>query len=697
MRRKLAPAHGAADTQATEVGGDDEGAAAAPKAKARRRSATGFGGVLGPKALQQHSEQLSNVQLTDLYSKCINLVTHHKVTQENAWHLPLIEYMDAVIDDPARKDTHIGGTNFQLASSTLDASVQIYSVRVDSAYSSAFKVLGGLSSTKTGEPTEEDEDADADNGANRETRDAAADAGTAADPEKAKPKRKRDASFVTTIETNTENLNAKKIDMVFEVDPLFHKTSAAFNLGGARGLLLNHLTDADAGADALYAGDAKTTAIDVSQEMHKQIMSASLCPMFDNFALSFPEAQEIEDIQEEEAPPMPFGGDDGADGDQAGDGALADSLGSAPFALAADEGDGGFGNISGEPEPKPKLQMAEAAKALAAGSECHYFDPQIVKNWAGPEHWKFTKPSRKTISTDRTSANEPPKKRRKKQQFTLDFSDLNDFDPKVAFAPPGKASTTLSEAALRKLSEAHTTLPVDCHYDTGMLSRLFTKPEWQFSAAHAGLGRKRLHGGDEPPASQGAPASQEWYEYHPAPQDAADNAADDDDAPGVDPSGDGVFFPDVTPPPALTPEPAAAAPAVAATPASLLTPALAAPVLMSPASLVALPRRPEEIQLNYAQMHRQVDVALLERSIWRSLCDDPPTAPQTARRSLAMRAGVTKRFTDVIASLRAYVPPSVAHDISVAFCFICLLHLCNTKGLTLENHGDMSQIVITKL
>jgi condensin complex subunit 2 len=41
--------------------------------------------------------------------------------------------------------------NFQAASCALDASVKIYSCRVDSVHTDAFKVLGGL--TRTGKKT----------------------------------------------------------------------------------------------------------------------------------------------------------------------------------------------------------------------------------------------------------------------------------------------------------------------------------------------------------------------------------------------------------------------------------------------------------------------------------------------------------------------------------------------------------------
>ena len=38
-----------------------------------------------------------------------------------------------------------------------------------------------------------------------------------------------------------DSLNLKEFDLEFAVDPLFKKTSAEFDEGGAKGLLLNHL------------------------------------------------------------------------------------------------------------------------------------------------------------------------------------------------------------------------------------------------------------------------------------------------------------------------------------------------------------------------------------------------------------------------------------------------------------------------
>jgi len=43
------------------------------------------------------------------------------------------------------------------------------------------------------------------------------------------------------LETNLNNINAKKLDLEFAVDPLFRKTSASFDNYGARSLLLLNL------------------------------------------------------------------------------------------------------------------------------------------------------------------------------------------------------------------------------------------------------------------------------------------------------------------------------------------------------------------------------------------------------------------------------------------------------------------------
>ena len=165
---------------------------------------------------------LGNAQLSDLYTECINLATANKVNQKNAWTLHLIDYMEEVLmkrdeDNEAEADARDLARqqmNFQMASCTLDASVMIYSHRVDSVHKDTFKVLGSFS--RGGEAGDDDEEVDA-----KEPGEGG--------------KRKRARIYVSTIETNLDNLNSKASDLGSVTDPMFKKTSASFDQGGARG------------------------------------------------------------------------------------------------------------------------------------------------------------------------------------------------------------------------------------------------------------------------------------------------------------------------------------------------------------------------------------------------------------------------------------------------------------------------------
>ena len=125
-------------------------------------------------------------------------------------------------------------------------------------------------------------------------------------------------------------------------------------------------------------------------------------------------------------------------------------------------------------------------------------------------------------------------------------------------------------------------------------------------------------------------------------------------------------------------------------------------------------RRVKPEMVNYARRAKRVDVRKLKENIWKGLdivvppnqgapeddedvqmvsdyfsqlaCfrplltggsqhedDREPTNPEDAR-----------AFTDVITGLQTSYPKEKMADISTSFCFICLLHLANERGLKLE-------------
>ena len=62
-------------------------------------------------------------------------------------------------------------------------------------------------------------------------------------PEGTQGQRKRKAHRAeSTLAKNPAQLRNKKLDLEFKVDPLFRKTCADFDEGGAQGLLMNHLS-----------------------------------------------------------------------------------------------------------------------------------------------------------------------------------------------------------------------------------------------------------------------------------------------------------------------------------------------------------------------------------------------------------------------------------------------------------------------
>lgn len=58
--------------------------------------------------------------------------------------------------------------------------------------------------------------------------------------------------------------------------------------------------------------------------------------------------------------------------------------------------------------------------------------------------------------------------------------------------------------------------------------------------------------------------------------------------------------------------------------------------------------------------------------------------------------GDVLQFTSIMNNLQQVYPKQVMADISTSYCFICLLHLANEKGLTLGNGTGLEELSIKK-
>mmetsp|Transcript_3701 Transcript_3701/g.6867 ORF Transcript_3701/g.6867 Transcript_3701/m.6867 type:complete len:192 (-) Transcript_3701:1999-2574(-) len=186
-----------------------------------------------------------------MYRQVVRLNAANKISAANSWSLNLIDHMDRIIaplppvmeEEEEEKDgeeKQEKGVNFTRASCTIDASVKIYSYRVDDVHLSSYKVLANLNRSDKGKDDGGFTIAGTryDNGSSNpiignEVEDTVQDGED--DEVELEANGRSNRKKVDTIEKNIANLNITKLDSALDIDPLFHKMSATFDEGGAKG------------------------------------------------------------------------------------------------------------------------------------------------------------------------------------------------------------------------------------------------------------------------------------------------------------------------------------------------------------------------------------------------------------------------------------------------------------------------------
>lgn len=146
-----------------------------------------------------------------------------KINAANSWNFALIDYFH---DMSLLRNNTDNSINFQRASCTLDGCVKIWTSRVDSVGTETGKLLSNLANEGRAGADNDDEDAGSDN----------------PDGNEGGGRKRKNHRPESTLAKNAAQLKSKKLDLEFGVDPLFKKTCADFDEGGAQGLLMNHLS-----------------------------------------------------------------------------------------------------------------------------------------------------------------------------------------------------------------------------------------------------------------------------------------------------------------------------------------------------------------------------------------------------------------------------------------------------------------------
>ncbi|GAB1310426.1 Condensin complex subunit 2 [Madurella fahalii] len=379
------------------------------------------------------------------------------------------------------------------------------------------------------------------------------------------------------------------------------------------------------------------------------------------------------------------------------------------------------------------VSMTHAQKADKMHEDIlSYFDQALQKNWTSAEHWRIRK------IKDVNKPTEPTRQRKEKQPFEIDFA--SPLDPAVAEVIYTQASTNSAISMPKKdwKSKSRNLLPDDKHFSSKQLLSLFLKPK-------ARMGRRRMLGGSsrignidtqrqndipEGEMDEAFWASQKPPQLNPddgvpsressaLPQGDYDaNFFQDDGLPfaggaGGDDDDDMDEFADARE--HFSPE--AGGPGGMMMSDVGMTGAFNGMTVTNPADLafgtmlVTQSRRVRPEYVQYARKAKKVDVRRLKEEIWKGMgletlddLDPPrtPTAedPMPQAKSLPLdgrqQEGPTLKFTDVMNDLQRVYPKPVMDDISTSYCFICLLHLANEKGLVITKTPELDELHIRK-
>lgn len=624
----------------------------------------GAGGIGRSISSQLRDEDLLDKdQILDLLQNCIKLASENKINQRNTWELSLIDHLSDII----KVDDDDTETNFQKASCTLEAGVKIYSLRVDSVHTEAYKVLGGINRTGTGDQNDNGNGEEGENGVTDE------------DQSDGKKNFQKISDPSSTLEPSFESLNVKKFDVAFTVDPLYHQTSAQFDEGGAKGLLLNTLgvyndcrivfDSWDIPGKSIKSGftqnkeSFETINISFIKDCIEQMVmdlqtKREISPTLKEILRLFDDpyrnsAEAILTMQnEDETLDSSLDNQESLDEevgmDEAFDVSPQDFECNGNGGVLKDDGLNSLDSVSGgavtsewpdnEEMGYGELELEYNKDLLSEKTIDYLFLGMGVSSrsnaWAGPDHWKYRRVKDVQQSSDvgnEASSNDNKLKRRKREPFSIDFLNRPDTETGSAFAPPkNQRSLLLPQSS----SSGKTTLPEDCHYQPEGLVKLFLLPSVMCIGRH---GRKVSD--DSIENSNSFEPSGTW--------------GNED---GFEPNWDDAQ----------------------------------GDIEEEFSKMVAQPRKVQKIQVDYDKTSKQVDVHVLKKTLWGSMQDfwrasemEHDEKPETIM-----------SFKGLLSSLPPDCPAAAPEDISVHLCFICLLHLANEHCLSIRDCPSLDELCI---
>ncbi|GKT97779.1 condensin complex subunit 2 [Fusarium langsethiae] len=374
--------------------------------------------------------------------------------------------------------------------------------------------------------------------------------------------------------------------------------------------------------------------------------------------------------------------------------------------------DAGFGEEGGdEVDGKGNGEYIVSMTSAQQADKMHedilgFFDQALQKNWTSAEHWRIRKI--KDVNKPATET----KKRKEKEPFEIDFAAPLDSHTSDLIYTQATNNTSISMPKKDWKSKSRNLLPDDKHFNSKSLLNLFLKPKARmnkrrtgFNSRTGGFGNVGL---DNQPEGE---MDEEFWAKQKAPQNTDEMAPPGGDYDANFFQDDGMPFPgggDLDDDDDLEFADAREhfSPGVdgqaGLTEGGGFTSLLNGETMTNTGAfgttLVTQTRRVRPEYVQYARVAKKVDVRRLKEELWKGMDNDilgkqpePSATPDSD-----FKQDQPLKFTEVMNNLQTVYPKPVMDDISTSYCFICLLHLANEKGLVIENTPGLSELEIRR-
>ncbi|KAB2606013.1 condensin complex subunit 2-like [Pyrus ussuriensis x Pyrus communis] len=431
---------------------------------------------------------------------------------------------------------------------------------------------------------------------------------------------------MSTVESSFEALNIKKFDVTLVADPLYHQTFEKLDEGGAKGLLLNNL--------GAYGGcQVLSDAYEVPGKCRSCSLQKSLEQMVVGIRAKTEICPTLKEIfcqfdENNHRSSQDFNISQNAD-------LKTDPFNAADYyKLSIDQNDhmgGDQENMSFGPSFRSHHEDNNSHTSYEADVDDRFEKVSMFlfqglglkeNSWSGPDHWKYWRPKgSEEAPATRSRPATNISKNKNYKEVELDFTASLDNEIPNIFAVPKNFKSLLLPPNRIPVSNR---LPDDCRYKPENLVKLFLLPNVMC------LGKRRQQHTDY----------NSWKQSHNF--DEALRSWDDESLLSGQ-YNDGCIHSDVE----------------------------------DSDTLVSPPRQVSNLEVQYDRTSKQVDVHALKETLWGHM--------QESARVPTAEFKDTISFKYVLATFPVNCRAAAAQDITPHLCFICLLHLANDRGLSIDD------------